>query len=270
MHRGDCLEIMCSLHDASIDMVFTDPPYGHKNNDGDLIHNWEKTTTKRVAKNHRNSTPRPIANDGLNEASRLYKGMLKHAARLLRSECCCCCCCGGGGGPDPQFARWSLWMDRILYFKQMVIFDKGPMGLGWHYKRSYECILIAQKSKGKCHWYDTSSRVENIIRPGDYGIRKIIPNRNEHPTAKPIALAKHFIKLHTQPGDWVLDMFMGSGSTGVACMETGRNFIGIELDKHWFEVAQKRIETARRRFLQGFFGRQLLKQEQRDVPKRTP
>ncbi|NMA26112.1 MAG: site-specific DNA-methyltransferase, partial [Clostridiales bacterium] len=81
---------------------------------------------------------------------------------------------------------------------------------------------------------------------GDYGIRKIIPSKDQHPTQKPVELAAHFIRLHTRPGDTVLDPFMGSGTTGVAAVKLGRNFIGIEIDKGYFEIAQKRIAEAQR------------------------
>ena len=135
-------------------------------------------------------------------------------------------------------------MAEVLEFKQMVVWDKGPMGMGWHYRRSYETVLVGQKRGGKCRWFDNSHKIENIIRPGDYGIKKIIPRRDQHPTQKPVALGAHFISLHTQPGDTVLDPFMGSGTTGVACVQTGRNFIGIEIEPKYFEIAQARISAA--------------------------
>lgn len=135
-------------------------------------------------------------------------------------------------------------MDDVLSFKQMVIWDKGKIGMGWHYRRSYETVLVASKGKGKARWYDESHRIENVIRPGDYGIRKIIPRADQHPTEKPSALAAHFIRLHTQPGDVVLDPFMGSGTTGLAAAELGRSFIGIEKDPRYFTLAKRRLKGA--------------------------
>lgn len=129
-----------------------------------------------------------------------------------------------------------------MHFKQMVVWDKGPMGMGWHYRRSYETVLVAQKGKGKTRWYDQSRRVENIIRPGGR-IRKIIPRPGQHPTEKPPELAEHFIRLHTAPGQTVLDPFCGSGSTAIACIRTGRPFIGIELDPEYFAMAKRRIQA---------------------------
>ena len=64
-----------------------------------------------------------------------------------------------------------------------------------------------------------------------------------HPTQKPIALLEYLIKTYTNEGDTVLDNCMGSGSTGVACVRTNRNFIGIELDERYFNIAKERIES---------------------------
>lgn len=65
-----------------------------------------------------------------------------------------------------------------------------------------------------------------------------------HPTQKPVALLEYLIKTYTNEGDLVLDNCMGSGSTGVACKHTNRNFIGIELDQKYFDIAKQRIENA--------------------------
>lgn len=242
LYNADCLAVLDALPDRSIDLVFMDPPYGHKNNGGnDLIRK------KYVARGLRNKgiTNRAILNDG-EEATPLLASTLDRIKRVLRDNSCCCCCCCGGGGPDPQFARWSLLIDDRLNFKQMVVWDKGRMGMGWHYRRSYETVLVAQKGKGRCRWYDRSRRVENIIRPGDYGIRKVIPRQTDHPTAKPVALPRHFIRLHSAPGDVVLDPFMGGGSTLCAAYQEGRRFVGIELDPEHFERSVSAAESLTR------------------------
>ena len=236
LHAGDCREVLHELPDASVDFIFTDPPYGHNNNNGDLISRREAALGCGDYEPERDN--RPIANDGP-ETDDTFRVVLPELARVLKTPGCCCCCCGGGG-PDPQFARWSLWLDEVFDFKQMVVWDKGPMGMGWHYRRSYETVLVAQKRGGPCKWYDTTRRIENIIRP-DMGIGKIIPDADEHPTLKPVELVEFFLRLHTQEGDTVLDPFCGSGTTGVAALRNGRKFIGIECDPKWFAVAKKRI-----------------------------
>lgn len=241
---GDCREVMPTLASGSVDFIFTDPPYGHNNNNNnDLIARREKALgcpDTEVA----DAAPRPIANDGP-EANGLVQWFFAEANRLISPGCCCCCCCGGGG-PDPQFARWSLWLDEAIGFKQMVIFDKGPMGMGWHYRRSYETVLVGEKPGAACRWYDTTKAIENVIRPGAHGIRKILPSADEHPTAKHDALAGLFIRLHSEAGHLVLDPFMGGGSTATAAARLARRFIGVELDPRWFDLACKNVELAYR------------------------
>jgi DNA modification methylase len=235
---GDCRELLQDV--GPIHMIFTDPPYGHdNNNNGDLIHRREQALGK--IKNFQEA--RPISGDSSESAQELFGWLCSTAAKLLPKGCCCCCC-GGGGGPDPQFARWSLELDKYLDFKQMIVWDKGPMGMGWHYRRSYETILVAQQPGAACAWHDDSNRIENIIRPGYAGIRKIIPQKTDHPTPKPPELAQYFIKLHTKPGQIVFDPFMGGGSTGVAAVREGRQFIGIEIEERWFDIACRKIENA--------------------------
>src|SRR5574343_436437 len=112
IHQGDCLEILRLMPDECVDLVFTDPPYGHNNNNnGDLISRWEAALGKGVYNQELN---RPIANDG-QEANELFRAVLPEFKRILKpGACCCCCCCGGG--PDPQFARWAIWLDEVLEF----------------------------------------------------------------------------------------------------------------------------------------------------------
>ncbi|MHC4715342.1 MAG: DNA-methyltransferase [Planctomycetota bacterium] len=230
---GDCRDVLPQLEAASIDLVFTDPPFGHNNNNGDLIARREAALGKGVSPE---SDWRPIANDGP-EANELVRWFFGQAARLLKPGCCCCCCCGGG--PDPQFARWSLWLDECIPFKQMVVWDKGPMGMGWHYRRSYETLLVAQQSEAPCKW-NGGRKTENIIRPGDYGIRKIIPKAHQHPTEKPVELPRHFIALHSDERELVLDPFAGHGSTLRAAKDLNRRAIGIEIEEQYcLTIAEK-------------------------------
>jgi site-specific DNA-methyltransferase (adenine-specific) len=243
LYHGDCLEILPHLE--PVDLVLTDPPYGHNNNNNDMIANWEaiyggKGKPKKVDP----SEYRPIANDGA-EANEIFRKCLHLFAELLKPGCCCCCCCSGGG-PDPQFARWSLWLDEFIPFKQMVVWDKGPMGMGHHYRRSYETVLVAQKNGAACKWFDTTNKIENIIRPTHKFAPKIIPSAQDHPTVKPVGLMRFFCELHTQEGDIVLDPFFGSGTTGVACERIKRRWIGIEIEKKYCEIAAKRIEAERK------------------------
>ena len=242
IYHGDARSVLFKFGNASLDMIFTDPPYGHNNNNGDLINRREAALGRLPSDSDKSqaSEARPIANDDPESANNLALLLFQRASVLLKNDGCCCCCCCGGGGPDPQFARWSMMMDAHLTFKQMIVWDKGPMGMGWHYRRSYETVLVGHRGQ-KCKWYDVSDRVENIIRPGTLGIRKIIPQSDDHPTPKPWQLAGHFIQLHTLPGEVVLDPFMGGGSTLVAAKQLGRKAIGIEIEERYCEIAARRL-----------------------------
>ena len=233
---GECEQVIKAIPDNSIDMIFTDPPYGHNNNNnGDLISRREAALGRGDYVPERDN--RPIANDG-KEAEELFKLLLPEFNRVMIPGGVCCCCCGGGG-PDPMFARWSLYMDEIFNFKQMIVWDKGPMGMGWHYRRSYETVLVGVKRGAKVKWHDDSKRIENIIRH----IGKIIPSKDQHPTQKPVELAEWFINLHSLPNEIILDPFCGSGSTLLAAIKTNRQFIGIDISQEYCELARKRINN---------------------------
>jgi DNA modification methylase len=238
--HGEAIAEMQKLPSGSIDMIMTDPPYGHSNNTKhDLIARREKALGT-IAKNE---DPRPILNDGI-EATQLFQDFLVEANRVLMPGSACCVCCGGGGGGDMQYVKWSQWMADIFNFKMAVVWDKGKIGMGWHYRRSYEFILVATKKGAKDRWYATEHNIENIIRPGMYGIKKIIPGKKYHPTAKPTKLGEFFIKNHTQPGELVLDPFCGGGAFLLASKNLGRRFLGIELDEYWAEESKKLVEIA--------------------------
>ena len=111
------------------------------------------------------------------------------------------------------------------------------MGMGWHYRRSYETVLVGEKPGAACRWFDETNQVENIIRH----VRKIIPDETEHPTPKPVELATYFLRLHTQEGDVTLDPFLGAGSSMVAAKRMGVQAIGIEIEERYCEIAAKRL-----------------------------
>ena len=231
IYHGDCREVLPAIAPNSVDLVLTDPPYGHNNNNGDLAHRREAALglVDRVD----DEAARPIANDGP-EANELVRWMFGEANRVLMPGCCCCCCCCGGG-PDPQFARWSLWMDEAIGFKHAVVWDKGGLGMGWHYRRNYELMLVGEKPGAACRWYGGNDQ-PNVVR-----INGIKPSADDHPTPKPEKLMAHFLNLHSLPGHLVLDPFMGGGTTLVAAKRGGRRAIGVEVDERWCEMAAKRL-----------------------------
>lgn len=128
-------------------------------------------------------------------------------------------------------------MDEAIGFKHAVVWDKGGLGMGWHYRRNYEMILVAQKSGAACRWYGGND-IPNVLR-----ISGIKPGKDDHPTPKPVAVPSWFLKLHTRCGDVVLDPFNGGGSTALACKRLGRRYIGVELDERWLELTASRLES---------------------------
>jgi DNA modification methylase len=232
IYHGDCREILAGLAPASVDLVLMDPPYGHNYRSKDLAYR-RKAALGLIPSGAPLPEARPIANDGP-DAGPMVRWVFGEAARLLKPGGCCCCCCGGGG-PDPQFARWSLWMAEVLNFKQAVVWDKGGLGMGWHYRRSYEFVLVGNKPGAPVKWHGGHS-TPNIFRAP--GVRS---RAADHPSPKPPALMEHFVGLHSDPGDLVLDPFMGGGPTLVAAKRMGRRAIGIDVDERYCEMAAKRV-----------------------------
>ena len=232
LYLGDCLEALASMESESVDMIWTDPPYGHSNGDGDFL-----ASRSEIMRDGRATKASVIANDSQDDMRRVVDGMLKEAARLLRHDSCCCCCCCG---PRPTFAWLAQRMDGDgLEFFHSVIWDKANPGVGWRYRRQHEMVMVAHRKGGRLAWNDSVPAVPNVIRLAK-------PRAQEHPNEKPIALMELMISAHTTPGNVVLDPFMGSGSTGVAAVQIGRQFIGVEIDPAHFETACRRIEDAQR------------------------
>lgn len=227
IYHGDCLEILPTLLPESVTLLWTDPPYGHGNHDGDL---------NARLNNHRKLKNQPIENDTADTMRVVMDGMLERAVPLLRHDCCCCCCCcGGGGGPKPTFAWVANRMDTNgLSFFHSVIWDKKNPGLGWRFRRRHEMVMVAHREGGKLAWANNDIAVPNI--------QEFFPPKDrQHPNEKPVELPALFIELCTKPGELVLDPFMGSGTTLVAAKQSGRRAIGIELDERYCALAAERV-----------------------------
>lgn len=225
IYHGDAREILPKMASESIEMLWTDPPYGHGNHDGDL--NARLNT-------HRGIDNQPIQNDGQEDMRSVVDFAMLEAARILKAECCCCCCCCGGG-PRPTFAWVANRLDTSgLSFFHAVIWDKSNPGLGWRYRRQYEMVMIAHRTGGRLRWANNSIAVPNIMQQ--------VPSRERaHPNEKPLELVSRFLSLHSMDGDTILDPFMGSGTTLRAAKDLGRRAIGIEIEEKYCEIAAKRM-----------------------------
>lgn len=219
---ADCMDILKQLPDKCVDLVLTDPPYGI-----DFLSN-------------RTDHQRRIENDKYEDFSKLYPQWIAEFKRVLTDTGCCCCCCGGGKTPVSQeFTLEAVKQGFNLI--QTVIWDKCTIGLGWHYRPSYETIVILSKSKDKYNWFTQRKDISNIVK-----IPNIVPQKGDHPTPKPVELMQHFIDLHSKENDIVLDCFSGSGTTAIACHRLNRRFICIEKDKEYWAASCKRLEDERK------------------------
>lgn len=222
--NADCMDILRRLPDKCVDLVLTDPPYGI-----DFLSN-------------RTDHQRRIENDKYEDFSVLYPQWIAEFKRILTDTGCCCCCCCCGGGKTPVSQEFTLEaIKQGFNLIQTVIWDKCTIGLGWHYRPSYETIVILSKSKDKYNWFTERKDISNIVR-----IPNIIPQKGDHPTPKPVELMQHFVDLHSKEGNLVLDCFSGSGTTAIACHRLNRRFICIEKDKEYFDMSVKRLEDERK------------------------
>ena len=232
LFNGGCLEVMKNIPDKSIDFVLTDPPYGTTACKWDSVIPFEPmwTQLKRVIKD-------------------------KGAIALFGSE------------PFSSYLRMSnikqykydlVWKktratnflhakhqplniyENIIIFCNKNTFYFPIMAHGKTHSRNitpHKLIYEANQKRKEKNTYNTSNEYYplNIIEyKKDFGL---------HPTQKPVALLEYLIKTYTLEGETVLDFTMGSGSTGVACKNTGRGFIGIEKDFGYFKIAQDRINA---------------------------
>lgn len=232
--EGDARIVLPMLPEQCARMIWTDPPYGHGNMDGDL----QSARVRDGVAGARVRESEPIANDTGADFESIMDSFFAEAARVLDRDCCCCCCMGGGG-PNTTFARMAMKIDTAMEFFQAIVWDKtarGP-GMGWRFRRDYEFVMVSHRRGGRLSWNESVPAMSNIMR--DQPVRERI-----HPNEKPVSLMRTFILAHTKPGDLVIDPFAGSGGTGVACMETGRRFVGVELDPGYAAIARLRIAAA--------------------------
>ena len=235
--KGDCLERMKSIPDASVDMILTDPPYGTTQCKWDSVIPFEPmwVELKRIIKP--------------NGAIVLF-GSEPFSSALRMSNI-------------KQYKYDWVWVKsrsvgHLNAYKQPM---RKTENISVFYSKQVDYTpQIVDKPKKDVRPHSKSGLTDNY---GSYNsdqeknrkvpIDKKLPENvlyfnNEqktvHPTQKPLPLLEYLIKTYTQEGETVLDFTMGSGSTGVACVNTNRNFIGIEMDENYFNIAESRINQA--------------------------
>jgi len=227
---GDCLERMKEIPDGSVDMVLADPPYGTTACKWDsvipLAAMWEQL--KRVTKNDGAivmTASHPFASQL--GASNITD--LRYSLVWVKEN--------ATGHLNAKRMPMKLHEDILIWYKRQPTY--WPQG-------AVACNKIARKGgNGSCY---RKSKNEFLQTMEGYP-RSLLKFKRDsskvHPTQKPVALMEYLIRTYTNEGETVLDFTMGSGSTGVACVNTNRKFIGIELDTAYFETARRRIEGAK-------------------------
>ena len=218
LYVGDCMDIMKTIEDKSIDLVITDPPYKIETSGGGLYTQADKQYVKEL-----NSMKDGFSEDVLDELCRIMKKIniyffcsQKQIIPLLdyfvkKKKCNWNLLTWHKTNPVPACGNKYLTdTEFILFFR-----EKGVKVYGnYNTKFTYYVTPLNQKDKKK------------------YG----------HPTIKPQEILLNLVTNSSQEGDTVCDPFMGSGSTGVACKNLNRDFIGIEVDNNWYQIAQNRIK----------------------------
>lgn len=206
----DCLETMRRMEDNSIDLVLTDVPYGMSFQSG-----YREVKHKKI-QNDCNLEWLPSWVENLNRVSKeeahLYIFCSHHNIEVFKSE-----------------------IQKYRQVKNILIWEKNNTGMGdlyGDYAPKYEMVLFCSNGNKKLN----DGRDSNII--------KATRTTNElHPTQKPVDLMEYFIRKSSQENDLVLDTFMGSGTTAVACKNMRRYFIGSELDEDYYKIIQKRLSA---------------------------
>lgn len=221
--HGDCLERMKEIPDGSIDMVMTDPPYEISDSGGGMMANENRKFLRQI------------------NSLELCKGF--DIVSFLDS-------C------TPLFKNKQYWcgvffcsLKQIHYYLNYAIENNLQYGLGVWYKTNPTPLCHNKYLNDLEYWIYIKGSKSRIM--GDYSTKSLaylskinITDKKiyGHPTIKPLDLIEKFLINHTIEGNTILDPFMGSGSTGVSCKNLNRNFIGIELDETYFNIAKERIE----------------------------
>ena len=211
---GDCLEKIKKIPDSSVQLIVTDPPY------------CIGTTSNGTKGNFTdNNLIKPFFDILFSE----YKRVLKPTGSLYINT------------------DWRTYpflypiLQKYFSVRNCIVWDYEWLKAGTFYRFQHEFIMFATMPECK-RTFSGGERDIWRIRCINYTDKK----NKLHQAQKPVELMEKSIINSSEIGDTVLDTFMGSGSTGVACVNTNRNFIGIELDEKYFEVAKKRIEDAQK------------------------
>lgn len=234
LHLGDCLEYMRGMDAASVDCVITSPPYNMRTR----IRNGEYTERERsdhFSKKYSGFDDSFPIDEYLN----VHRQVIKEALRVAPLVFINIQLVTGS-----KEAWFNLMGEFSTNIKDVVVWDKGDGQPAMHpavINRSYELILILEASRTAGRAFTTSyfprGTMQDVWRLGRGGKGEI----EGHGAVFPLSLPSRILNGWTLEGDTILDPFMGSGTTGVACVKLGRKFLGVEMEPKYFEIAKRRI-----------------------------
>ena len=234
LHKGDCLEVMKTIESGSIDAIITDPPYGttackwDSVIDFDLM--WEQLN--RIIKP--NGAIVLFGSEPFSSALRM-SNIKNYRYDLIWNKIRAAGFLNANRMPLKQHENISLFYKKLPTYNPQKYIDKPYDKTKYNGKDMKENVLgsyVSKSSKNNGERFPKS-----ILKFSQNWSRQ----QQMHPTQKPVLLMEYLIKTYTNENETVLDFTMGSGSTGVAAKNTNRNFIGIEQDEKYFEIAKQRI-----------------------------
>jgi len=241
--HGDCLEKMCDIPDGSVDLVLTDPPYGTTACKWDSViplePMWEQL--KRIAKPNAAIVMTASQPFTTKLISSNY-GMFKYESVWAKNT--------ATGALNAKKQPMRSHENIIVFYRNQPTYN--PIYRKRTKKELRRFMKCPTETVGT-KVYKTKSRVllgRDAVKkaPNTLLLFNAVHGRDAakvpHPTQKPVSLMEYLVLTYTDPGDTVLDFTMGSGTTGVACVQTERDFIGIERDAEYFKIAEKRIADA--------------------------
>lgn len=234
--QGDCLEEMKTIEAGSVDMVLTDPPYGTTACKWDSVipfePMWEQL--KRLIKPNGAivmTASQPFTTTLIASNMKMFKYCWVWNKKAFANQMMA----------KKQPLRIT---EDILIFNSKIYNPQGLVEVNKVTKQGSKVTDNIGGGKRKRSYIQTHTNYpRNILEFGK-------DRPSTHPTQKPVALMEYLIKTYTNEGETVLDFTMGSGTTGVACANLNREFIGIELDEDYFKIAEKRIEDAVKAYTQ--------------------
>jgi len=245
LHKGDCLKVMQSIPHGSVDAIITDPPYGTTACKWDSVIPFEPMWEQlhRIIKP--NGAIVLFGSEPFSSALRM-SNIKEYRYDLIWNKI------RSATGLNAKKMPIKTHENISLFYKKQPTYNP-QMTLGRpHDKTKYNGI----KHNANVTGGGVAIRKKNNGTRYPISIAKFSQNWSRqqqlHPTQKPVALMEYLIKTYTNTGEVVLDFTMGSGSTGVACVNTKRSFIGIEQDDKYYAIAQDRIDNAQRQSLIDF------------------